>query len=147
MEAVAVKHLSTCVQDRAAYEAALAEYARRWPNYCRACGGTGGIPYEENVGERDYPVYDRGVDPCAACAEKGVCPRCGQRVWDGETEDEWICSKCGCKLDEPQGAPSEPVCLCDLAEEGQAEWEAEQATFDREDTDERALAFLEGDET
>ena len=88
------------------------EYARRWPNYCRNCDGFGYFvdhfdpsPSGVALGAGTIPL----MDPCSACMEYGVCPRCGQEHGEESsfTEGEMACEACAWDHDEPDGVEPE----------------------------------------
>jgi hypothetical protein len=100
----------------------IAAYRANWPNHCKACHGWGG----------GYTTYDpspsgvtlgHGVmhdfDTCAACVDKGLCPRCGEELSSGwsdlalRTEPPTThCPACRWRDDETLGCPEPPECLC-----------------------------------
>jgi hypothetical protein len=90
------------------FEAAEAEYAdsvrafnaafaRRWPAYCRACGGWGASSYEERHGFAGGGS-ETITDPCDAIADPRVCHRCGCLGLNADGEGP--CSACGWNYDE-----------------------------------------------
>jgi hypothetical protein len=58
-----------------------AEYAARWPAYCRTCGGIGGHKSDPS----------RMPSECPDCYGAGRCGRCAGPVDTGET----VCAVCG----------------------------------------------------
>lgn len=88
-----ITHRPECVRRTALLTALREAYLLEWPLVCRACSGMGGHAYEENVGERDYPIYSKGVDECVECQGKGLCPRCGSKSWSDE-DFEHACIAC-----------------------------------------------------
>lgn len=68
----------------------LAEYERKYPNYCKTCKGWGRIKYS------DLPFHD-----CHDCLEKQLCPRCRGKVDD----TYYKCSRCEWHPDVNEGLP------------------------------------------
>lgn len=108
------KHSPECLQANADFEAARAMYAETWPNYCRQCGGWGGVvvrgdwvPY--GMSGAFLPDQD---EPCSECQEDGRCPRCGVEM-DVEHEDS-ACPGCGWKWGDEGGPTDGPGCLCPM---------------------------------
>ncbi|WP_422928596.1 hypothetical protein [Singulisphaera sp. PoT] len=100
--------------------AEIAAWDARWPNHCKACGGTGGSssaydPSPAGVSLSPGHFYD--FEPCEACAGSGICPRCGtagltsEERGDDSTGDG-PCSACGWNgsRDMP---PADPECWCE----------------------------------
>jgi len=130
---VTITHNEQCLRAKAAVD----EYDRQWPNYCQHCGGTGllivpgdVVPYGSTTAR--LPASD---EPCPACEEKNLCPRCGTlRVWHDEgnpSQDGWgyhePCPQCGyvcagCHLDGASPGRPEHECWCYMDNE----WEADE---------------------
>jgi hypothetical protein len=113
---VEVAHDEACLTYRRRGEEARRAYAENWPSYCRTCQGWGYGCYTYDPSPSGVALGSGSVsdcDPCPACTDEGVCPRCGQRVWDPDTEQDWVCPNCGYDASDPDGMPTEPECCCD----------------------------------
>lgn len=107
------KHTDACIQATEKYNREKEEYEKLYPNYCRTCRGWGVI---EGGGDLvDYgstqvhlPTYP---EPCPACSDEGICPRCGKQ--DLVLDDTGMpnCVSCGFKAD-MDGLPYQPECWC-----------------------------------
>ena len=63
---------------------------------CKMCDGTGaitstinGAPHGAGYWPMDYE------EPCPACVEKGLCPRCETRMKEVDDLGTYRCPKCG----------------------------------------------------
>lgn len=128
-----MQHTPECQAAQDRYQKAVEEYEQKWPNWCRNCFGMGGFVI------RNYPSEPDDYEICSHCMEKGVCPRCGQTVWDVEDVFEFptTCPKCGWQEDRPQDChpmPMDGPCECELADAERAleEW---QKSMDDEQVD------------
>lgn len=111
------QHSQDCLQAFGAYHLALQWYARTWPKYCLACQGRG-------VFVSSYDPSPAGVslgsgsmtesEPCIACLEKGICPRCARMsILESHDSETYYCGLCGWvenKLSDV--APQQPECYC-----------------------------------
>jgi hypothetical protein len=93
------KHLPECNKAFESYEKEVAEYKKKWPNYCRSCGGwSGGFSnYDPSpAGVSLGSGYMTDFDPCPDCYEKGICARCGKQMFNPEEgDDPESCPHCG----------------------------------------------------
>lgn len=126
-----IKHTRFCKEQFAKHDKIVAEYQKRWPNYCRSCNGWGGTysQYDPSpAGVSLSPGYILEFDTCPSCLEEGVCPRCGETSslieLDVEDGDDIHCPECGWRSDcnchdmsEMWGLPCPPVCMCELEQE------------------------------
>lgn len=118
-------HIQSCQDKQEAYQKARQEFEQKWPKFCRFCYAQGGHGGQENVGERNYPIYQPYWDPCPACYERGVCPRCGSESFIEEMFVEDDSPKCpNCGWNERGAATKEgfalgdpPECLCEMQED------------------------------
>jgi hypothetical protein len=112
-----MNHTKECENLTIKRSADIGEWCKLWPNYCKTCGGAG-VSYSRydpspagvSLGSGD--MID--VTICQDCAEKGICSRCGEQVWDPD-QITYPCSKCG--WDGTDQIPPEPECWCDFTEE------------------------------
>lgn len=111
-------HTQACLSDFEQYERAKAKYEKRWPNYCRQCGGAGGHWYSFDPSPAGVSLASgtmEDFDPCSECAEgKGVCPRCGEKMHEDWWQDDEPCPRCGWNWchDEGDALPELPECWC-----------------------------------
>lgn len=107
-----MNHTEECQKQIDERMAAREAWIKLWPNYCKTCGGAGAhySTYDPSpAGVSLSPGSMVDVDICQDCAEKGICARCGEQVWDSDNI-EYPCTKCG--WDGKEGMPSEPECYC-----------------------------------
>lgn len=112
-----MKHTDACKEYYQKVEAAIKEYQEAWPNYCRACGGTGGIHSYQSVPYGMGYVNMDVFDSCSACVEEGKCPRCGTYYPEGEADDFFSgdapCPTCKLSLTSPNPCPEiDGPCEC-----------------------------------
>ena len=94
-----MEHKPVCEAARVKYEADLAEWVAKYPNYCRHCGGTGSVMVTENCapyGESSDWLYTFEV--ICDCVIEGRCPRCGSTLPEPKPDAEpglERCSVCG----------------------------------------------------
>lgn len=122
------EHTEKCMEWQRSYDQEIAAFAAKYPNYCRACGGTGIVSYQENLAPHgEGPWMHEMQDACEACF--GKCPRCGRPLPDDDAEvdsfyaGELACGECGFTVGK-QGQDSAPYqleCLCGM-------WDEEEAT-------------------
>lgn len=124
-----MKHTVECDAASARSDAAIAEYVRLWPDYCKPCRGTGGHghsydPSPAGISLSPGRMYD--WEKCSECVCKCICPRCGTGSLvdygtdhDEDSTDDIRCSDCGWPW-KTKGAP-EPYdgCAC---------WELDEST-------------------
>lgn len=74
------------------------------------------------------------ADPCSSCIEQGKCGRCGASdpAW---ADDPFVCTSCGWKSDEGEGAPGDDYCCMGECKPENIE---EARRLDREATEWRA---------
>jgi hypothetical protein len=113
-------HLRYCYDARRRWKKEVREFEKKFPNYCRRCGGVGGFIYRYDPSPKGIalsPGWMEDFETCEDCIEKDKCPRCREKIiWDtsGRYEDHYRCPTCGwndLKLEE--GLPEEPECCCD----------------------------------
>ncbi len=111
-----------CKENRRKHEKAEAEYFFQWPHHCKKCDGWGGFyssydpsPAGVSLGSGSMQDYD----PCPACYDQGVCPRCGREFDVEEVEDNDLpCPHCGITFDgSTDGLPGVFECWCDFVQE------------------------------
>jgi len=129
------EHTDQCKKQHVDLQVERARYAAKWPNYCRKCHGEGFTWYTYDpspAGVSLSPGSMEDCDPCPDCIEKGLCPRCGQKVWDGiddwENNEPVMCPLCGWDESEPDSMPPEPECYCWVGWEKQELAEMIEAT-------------------
>ncbi len=76
------------------------------------------------------------IEPCEQCTEKGLCPRCGAKVWAINDDEipETPCSQCGWDWDKNEGdvMPQPYECACyELAAQAWEESQADQDYYQR----------------
>ena len=81
-------HTAECQRQCAERTAAREAWVAQWPNHCKTCQGAGAQystydPSPSGVSLGSGQMVD--VDVCPDCAEKGICSRCGQVMFDPET--------------------------------------------------------------
>ena len=84
------KHKAKCLEAMEEVAEAQAEYDRKWPKHCRECNGWGGFWFTFDPSPSGVSLgsgYMVDANPCEACVEKGICPRCGREIAAGP---------CGC---------------------------------------------------
>lgn len=104
-----IKHTQSCIDAHARYAAEKAAFEAKYPHYCRKCGGEGNVHGWENPD----PASGHGwpfTEPCPACADNGICPRCG--LENTLNEDCDSCSACGWQVDQKDFLPEGPDCTC-----------------------------------
>jgi predicted RNA-binding Zn-ribbon protein involved in translation (DUF1610 family) len=109
-----MKHTKECEQQFVERSAAIMTWINLWPNYCKTCSGAGASystydPSPAGVSLSPGSMVD--VEICPDCAEKGICSRCGEPVWDPD-DIEYPCPKCG--WDGKDCCPPESECICDF---------------------------------
>ena len=62
------------------------EYATRFERYCKLCDATGCATIMTGDGFKDVL--------CPNCYEKDICPRCGTKSLDLDSNDEIYCKNC-----------------------------------------------------
>jgi hypothetical protein len=105
-----VTHTTECLK---AHEARQ-EYLDRWPDYCRGCGGSGEVHWQENqalLGSGLRWMEDFS-EPCS-CLYDGRCPRCGEGNMHATPKE--ACPDCGWTAGTP-GCP-EAECFCFVTED------------------------------
>ncbi len=89
-----------------------------WPNHCRDCGGYGQFAESYDPSPDGVSLgsgYMTDYEPCAACTEKGICPRCG--FLGGLTpEGEGPCHNCFWTYEDGGRPGWKYECECGLAE-------------------------------
>jgi len=126
-----MEHFKDCVEAQKRYEDAVEAYRKKWPDHCKNCGGWGGFYGEYDpspAGVSLSPGHMTEFDPCPECMEEGICPRCGEKVWDWNevAEDaQGPCSNCGWTEGEDEGLPEAPECWCECGKS-----ELEESLFD-----------------
>lgn len=121
-------HSDSCAKNIAVYESLVEEYRKRWPHYCRFCGGLGGFGYSFDpspAGVSLSPGCYWDFEPCEECM--GRCPRCYRENSDdgyGQTHTMFTvknsrgemvrptCGYCGFVLEDTRGLPQKPECFC-----------------------------------
>lgn len=112
-----MKHTEDCLRLQGKYEQQREDYKKRYPNYCRACGGHGYHAFTENgapMGAGYWPM--QMYEPCPECIEVGLCPGCMQPVfseYDFEKMDgsgKVYCEQCGWVDDGKHGIEEEWNC-------------------------------------
>ena len=97
-------HSEECKKYQAAREASRAEWAGRWPRYCRTCEGWGGFASSYDPSPSGVALSSGSLpdwDECEACTAKGICGRCGApNPVDEETLEVSPCSSCGWNTDD-----------------------------------------------
>lgn len=115
-------HSLSCIAAQRQIEKKHKEWVRKWPNYCRSCGGFGVNSWYENASPwgsgENWPM--QVTDVCPSCLEQGKCPRCGREAWtEEEVENESLtCMYCGWDDEHPDAVPPETMewdCECVLA--------------------------------
>lgn len=76
------------------------EYNQKYPYHCKKCDGWGGFYSTYNPSLSGVSLgygYFTDFNPCQDCYDKGICPRCGEKVFSNEDLEngDVICSKCG----------------------------------------------------
>jgi len=110
-------------QENETYEAEIAEFLAKWPDYCTDCGGWGGktTPYDPSPGGIGLsPGFMYDYDPCTTCVEEDICPLCGEESINFIEADEGDYSHCfSCGWDERNATegmsadpPWPPECDC-----------------------------------
>jgi len=86
-------------------EAKAAEWITKWPHYCRTCEAAGALYWTEHH-DFGYPGEPM-QDICDECIGQDKCPRCGQRTFILNDDDECpeICSACGWDVNKPDTLP------------------------------------------
>ncbi len=72
-----------CDRREAEYGEKLVEFERRYPKYCRTCGGSEVVKYRDDpspAGVSLSPGYMDYIEPCPGCLGRGVCGLCGTAV-------------------------------------------------------------------
>lgn len=81
-----MEHNQKCLEFQKQCADRNSAYKEKWPNFCKTCGGAGEFHFTENgapLGEGYWPMPM--ADPCEACTNQGICPRCGK---EGLTNEE-----------------------------------------------------------
>jgi hypothetical protein len=119
-------HTAKCKAAQHRYEQELAAFEHKYPDYCRACGGTGVVRNTENLAPfGEGPWMYTSEEACGAC--EGHCPRCGHPAPSDDKASERsesflnrerACKQCGFVLGDSkqESAPRQPECLCWLME-------------------------------
>ncbi len=111
------EHTEGCKQTHEEHLARRGAYISLWSNYCRTCCGAGNTCWTEDPSPAGISLSSGSLvfcDPCPDCLERGICPRCGQQVWDSNdfTGDPVACPECGWREESPDCLPPEPECRC-----------------------------------
>lgn len=72
-------HTDECEAANARLRAEREAWEKRWPNYCRECEGFGGRTYSYDPSPAGVSLSSgtmQDFDPCEACGEHDLCPRC-----------------------------------------------------------------------
>lgn len=85
------------IEAQAKSDADNQEFTRRWPAFCRKCGGWGGSSYQESHGFKGGGS-ETIFDLCGAIEDVRVCHRCG--CLGLNEEGEGPCSACGWNFDD-----------------------------------------------
>jgi hypothetical protein len=108
-------HSLTCTKQAAA----RATYQQRWPHHCRRCQGYGQFidRYDPSAaGVSLSSGYMLGAEPCDACTEHNLCPRCmllGLQLPSEENGYEYGKGPCRiCGWDYEQGGIPDDSCIC-----------------------------------
>jgi len=95
-------HTEECIRKYGAAEQRREDYRRRYPDYCKACGGSGVVSWTENGAPYGAGFWAMEMsDCCDHCSGQGKCPGCGQPVFseqDLENMDgsgKLYCEQCG----------------------------------------------------
>jgi len=114
-----MEHFPDCVAAFEAYRKKKEDFEKKFPLYCRKCGGHGGRVVRYDPSPRGVglsPGYMEDFDECPDCYAIGICPRCTAALVSdgGEYTDKFGCPTCGWK-DDPlgPGLPEQPECWCD----------------------------------
>ena len=106
------QHTQDCQNYMKAQQKLQEDWLATYPYYCKPCFGLG------QVIEHNYPFEPDWAEPCSACTEKGLCPRCGQAGLTSDPEDLGIevgvgpCTYCGWDYDD--GLPYGAECICPM---------------------------------
>ena len=122
------EHTDQCQRQHTFAKVERARYTARWPRYCHTCKGEGALYYTYDpspAGVSLAPGSMEDCDPCPDCVERGICPRCGEQVWDDDSWDMFpstplVCGLCGWNEHKSNGLPPEGECCC------WAEWERKE---------------------
>lgn len=96
------RHTSWCLTHWAEFLVNVQSFTAIFPNYCKECGGTGGLTTRDSVPYGSGNVTMEGEEPCGHCLDEGICPLCGKK--DGwieyipSTENSYT-EKCSCGYD------------------------------------------------
>jgi hypothetical protein len=96
------------------------QWVRDHPNYCRHCQGMGGFASSYDPSPAGVSLSSGSMmefDYCPECTEKGVCPECGQQMFDPDAfgwSDMLVCPHCGWKEETASGMPQghQEYCPC-----------------------------------
>lgn len=136
-----MKHTEQCLRFQEKLKREHEAFLLQWPKVCRICSGAGGHTYYEHVPYGSTYASMPVGEPCQ-CAERGICPRCGEQVWDVETEQDFNqCPKCGWT---PFAATLPPA---GLEEPCQCAWDGLDDLLDKlDDLDEDFYAAFKGEQ-
>lgn len=117
-------HTKRCAIARSRMEFKRNEFARRYPNYCRKCGGAGGFMWHYDPSPAGVSLaggYMVDAEPCPECVEQGKCPKCGHQheitdpVNPPFSDEDFACESCGyvpLQDDPPPTAQPDYECHC-----------------------------------
>lgn len=111
-----MNHAPYCLDFNEKVAKALREFEWKYPNYCRACGGTGEVceffdPSPAGVSLSPGSMME--CDPCALCIDDGNCPRCSApAIVDRGPLLHEGCSNCGWQSSVSAPAPPPGECTC-----------------------------------
>lgn len=118
-----MSHTKECLEKRAQNQKDIEDWKKKWPKYCKSCGGWGGNYYSYDpspAGVGLSPGSMTDFITCEECLDKNICPRCHE---DGVTimppSKDGLVVKClNCGWDDYQeGCPHEiEDCCCDMLE-------------------------------
>jgi hypothetical protein len=132
-----MQHTEECESVRRELTQLRAAWLWRWGAIsCPTCGGVGifwcpgdWVPYGSTSAR--LPDYS---DPCPACWELGICPRCGEKAWNEKNIDNSPCFNCGWTERECPPHPDQYECCC---------WDIEYQEYARQEAERQNTALTD----